>query len=236
MALLIYLLATVLLFSLPEVELREESRSVSNSRSTSDGSAVTENFLFVTTTTEPPVSPTTTEIDPGSFCSMVFDNIGPFCQSVIQEDGTCLSEFSDTTCDSCANIINSCGTTNSSICTSTLVASCPQNEVFLMEFCSVVARMCIGVEIINNHAGQLASGDTPSGSGSGSASPTAIREGESRSGSSSVDLTTESRSVTVGAGTTDGITDAAGITDGVTDAAGTTDSEGPTTSVSTVAS
>lgn len=163
---LIHLLATLSIFvlPLPGVESQDESRSASNSRSTSDGG-----------TTLPTVSPT--EIDPATFCSMVFDNVGPFCQFVAPNNGPCLDEFSDTTCDSCTNILNSCGTFNGDICLSSLASSCPQSEEFLMDYCLVVDNTCMGPGVVNDfREPEEPSGDGLSGnngpgvSGSGSTS------------------------------------------------------------------
>ena len=147
---LLCLLATlsILVLSLTRVMSQEDSRSSRESQSTSDGN-----------TTLP------TEIDPATFCSMVFNNIGPFCQFVVPDNGPCLKRFSDTTCDSCRNILNSCGTYDGDIHSSSLASSCPQSEEFLMDYCSVVDGT-----YINMGSGSGGYGPVTEFSGSGSTS------------------------------------------------------------------
>lgn len=165
MSKLLRLLATlsILVLPLPLVESQEDSRSSSASLSTSDGN-----------TTLPTAFPT--EIDPATFCPMVFDNIGPFCQFVIRNNGLCLEQFSDTTCDSCRDILNSCGTFDGDIHLSSLASSCPQSEEFLMDYCSVVdgTYMGSGGELSGSGvpgpvAGLSGSGSTSGDGGAGSA-------------------------------------------------------------------
>ena len=210
MSVLHLLLATALVLHLPAADLRrEESRrsasSSSNSRSKSSRTDGSGSDIFVTTdggeaTTLPPISPTTevnptTTIDLMLFCSMeLFDYIGPFCQFVVQ-DGTCLPAFSNTTCESCINIVNSCGITDSSICDSSLVSTCPQTETFLMEYCTIVDGVCSGI-IINDHVNASGSGDVVVPSGSGDPEDRSRTDEGSRSHSDSIAFTTASPTVT----------------------------------------
>ena len=163
--------------SLPLAELRrrEHSRS-SSSRSRSTPECSSES---VTTTGLPTVGPT--EIDPATFCSMVFDSIGPFCQFVVadEESLTCRVEITDDTCESCRNIINSCGTFNGSICESDLASTCsePQTETFLTEYCARVSSQCIPAGVVNNPISEGPS--SSSAAAAQSAVGTAVTEGAS---------------------------------------------------------
>ena len=114
-----------------------------------------------------------TEVQPtlSPFCSSVFDNIGPFCQFVVEDDGECRLEFSDSTCDSCRNVTSSCGSFDGDICSSNLVQSCPpgpQSDTFLQEFCNVVLSNCTG---LLGQLGGLVFAEEPAGA-SGDGPPT----------------------------------------------------------------
>ena len=143
-----------------------------------------------------PPTPATTEL---SFCSMTFDNIGPFCQYVIQQnDNTCQPGFSTSTCNACRNVMLSCGSLDGStenICSSNLAPLCalfPQSDPFIIEFCSFVQSTCNGqlsglapTSKSNSGSGSGSSSGAPSGSGSSSGSSMFSGSGLSSSGSGS---------------------------------------------------
>ena len=118
------------------------------------------------------------DIDNSSDCSVLADFIGPFCLYVERGNDNNFVVFSQETNNTCGEVLSECGGSLSSsasienqICSSRLVSSCgdlelSEEDVFLMEFCSLVQVMC------PREFTSMPSSSSTSGSGSGSASAT----------------------------------------------------------------
>ena len=117
------------------------------------------------------------DIDNSSDCSVLANFIGPFCLYVERGNDNNFVVFSQETNNTCGEVLSECGgslvngstSIENQICSSRLVSSCgdlelSEEDVFLMEFCSLVQVMC------PEEFTSMPSSSSTSGSGSGSAS------------------------------------------------------------------